>query len=324
MKKSLFIMVCVLLAVNSCEKDESAYNDPIEAGKWTLLNSTNGFKGSQVLNIKSDSRSDLWFAVDGYGAARFSGNTWSYFNTSNSAILSNNITCIEEASDGTLFFGTANGFSMLSSGKDWSSYRYPGVIMDITVIKSMKDKTIWIGTKSTGLFIIEGNTITQIDLSLMGWINDLEEDNKGNIWIATDSGLIKFDGNTISVLTTADGLPDDIVTSLHFDSKERLWIGTYFGKTASWMQGRTIMQLSLQNGNSVSEINDIFEDRAGNVWFATWGSGLLRYDGVITQAFKKYNGFPEDDVLSIGEDNSGHLWFGLYSKGLVRYTLPLD
>jgi ligand-binding sensor domain-containing protein len=83
-------------------------------------------------------------------------------------------------------------------------------------------------------------------------------------------------------------------------------------------------QLSLFNGDVASEINDIKEDPRGDIWFATYDSGLIRFDGVVSHSYKKYNGFPENDVISIGEDNDGNIWFGLYSKGLVKYAIPID
>jgi ligand-binding sensor domain-containing protein len=82
-------------------------------------------------------------------------------------------------------------------------------------------------------------------------------------------------------------------------------------------------QLNLMAGADSVNIRDIFEDRAGNVWFATGRNGLIKYDGVLPYSFKEFNGFPEDKVNCIAEDKDGNLWFGLESKGVVKYSLPI-
>ena len=78
------------------------------------------------------------------------------------------------------------------------------------------------------------------------------------------------------------------------------------------------------NGKDSCRVNDIYEDRRGNIWFATTDDGLIYYNGILPRAFKVSNGFPENTIRSIGEDKFGNLWFGLESKGVVRYTLPID
>jgi ligand-binding sensor domain-containing protein len=155
-------------------------------------------------------------------------------------------------------------------------------------------------------------------------VNVIEEDQSRNIWLGTDNGLIKWDGKSFSYLGLTDGLPNLKVSSLLRDSKKRLWIGTRGGKTASWIDTKGIHQLSLLNGRDSSLINDIFEDRSGNVWFATESAGLIKYNGVVPYTYRTTNGFPENTINSIGEDKYGNLWFGLATKGVARYTLPIN
>lgn len=60
-------------------------------------------------------------------------------------------------------------------------------------------------------------------------INQLYQDRKGFIWIATEYGLNKFDGTRFSVYKHIEGdscsLKNNYVRSLFEDSKERFWIG---------------------------------------------------------------------------------------------------
>ncbi len=164
----------------------------------------------------------------------------------------------------------------------------------------------------------------------------LEEGSNGNMWLGTDRGLYKFTGthlNTSSVaaFTKLNGLSSNMVTSLYFDKEERLWIGYMKGTTASWLdKSGAIHQLNLMNGADSTTVWDICEDKKGDIWFATSGSGLVRYDGVVPHSFKAYNA-PDnikdhinDFFTSICEDKDGNMWFGTASKGALKNTLPIE
>lgn len=307
---------------SSCEKPPDDLKEPESAGKWTQYNTSTGLPGNQVRGTFCDSKNNMWFAVSGQGVAKYAKGSWTYYKTSNSAILSNSVTCISEDADGNILFGTTNGVSILTTANTWSYFRDPAVNLYFTCFETDNDGLLWAGTYGQGFLIFDGQEIGQVYYEAFKDVNDIEMDSKGNVWVATENGLLKWDGSKFSVMGISDGLPDDVVTALYSDSRNRLWIGTYFGKTVSWLDGQGIHQLSLFNDRIV-EINDICEDAAGNIWFATYTSGLIKYDNAVPFAYKKYNGLPEDDVLTSTGDKEGNVWFGLYSKGLSRYSLPI-
>ena len=62
-------------------------------------------------------------------------------------------------------------------------------------------------------------------------------------------------------------------------------------------------------------------DKAGNLWFATTGKGLYRYDAVsgeFTNLTEK-DGLCNNNVASILEDRAGSLWFST-EQGVCRYN----
>ena len=58
-------------------------------------------------------------------------------------------------------------------------------------------------------------------------------DNHGFLWIATDNGVVKFDGKNFKTYTTAQGLPDSEITDIFIDSSNRIWV-TPFRRTAAY------------------------------------------------------------------------------------------
>lgn len=116
-------------------------------------------------------------------------------------------------------------------------------------------------------------------------VNEVLEDKTGGIWIATgDQGLCLITGNNYQYFTTANGLPDNEVLALHLDKSGRLWAGTASG-LAKYEKGAfkilPIHQEPRQAKDSAVKprINRIYEDKNGNLWIGTEGSGLFKYDG---------------------------------------------
>lgn len=322
---SIIALFAFFTFITGCKKTDYELLDPSSAGIWTLFTKDDGMPGTQVMDIKLDSIGILWFAFSDNGVASYLDGAISKYNSTNSSIINDFSTSLSPLSEGTMLIGTADGLSLRTGDDQWYSYKDPEVSsMYINTIKVTSDGIVWVGTENQGLYINEGSGFSHILFTGYENINIIEEDYRKNVWIGSDNGLLKWDGSDLSVLTTSDGLPDNDITALFPDSKNRLWIGTNGGSTVAWMDDSGIHNLSLITGNENVYVKDIIEDRRGDIWFATWFDGLIRYDGVISYSYKVYNGFYENDVNAIGEDMDGNLWFGLYSKGLVKYTLPLD
>ncbi len=84
------------------------------------------------------------------------------------------------------------------------------------------------------------------------------EDKQGFIWILTDNGLVKFDGNQFKVFNTSAGMPINDVWEIRFADKDKLY---FFGKNPvlGYIKNDSIHLLSSQNavdGVYLSQIND--------------------------------------------------------------------
>lgn len=61
------------------------------------------------------------------------------------------------------------------------------------------------------------------------------QDSKGYLWIATDAGVVKYDGYQFKTYTTADGLPDNTIFKIHEDKYGRVWFSSYSGRFAYYV-----------------------------------------------------------------------------------------
>jgi ligand-binding sensor domain-containing protein len=62
----------------------------------------------------------------------------------------------------------------------------------------------------------------------------------------------------------------------------------------------------------------LLEDKKGNLWFGSIGSGVYYYDGTSFRNFTTDDGLLNNDVVSIYEDEKGNIWFGVFG-GASRY-----
>ena len=120
-------------------------------------------------------------------------------------------------------------------------------------------------------------------------INDIEEDETGMIWLATDGGgLVRFDGTSFQSFDVFENLPSPFITVLTKDAKGNFWIGTERG--IAFYDGKS---LTVFEDGPKSRINSISiaEDA---VWVAT-REGLFSFKN---GKFVADAGTAKKDVLS--------------------------
>jgi ligand-binding sensor domain-containing protein len=76
--------------------------------------------------------------------------------------------------------------------------------------------------------------------------------------------------------------------------------------------------INTQGTTSSDNVHYSLQDKAGNLWFGTAGSGVYRYDGKLFFNYTTKDGLSNNNVWCILEDKSGNIWFGT-TDGVCRY-----
>ena len=152
-------------------------------------------------------------------------------------------------------------------------------------------------------------------------VRTIRQDKKGNIWLASNEGIIRYDGKSFTNIT-GDLSPNRFFSVLE-DRKGNFWFGNY-GSGVYYYDGKSFQHFTTSEGLASNLIMSICEDKAGVIWFGT-GGGLSRYDG---KSFRNYmmkgdtvienrtgNSSPNftngiSATFPIIEDKSGRLWLG--------------
>ncbi len=145
-------------------------------------------------------------------------------------------------------------------------------------------------------------------------VHDVLQTRDGYLWLATQEGLVRFDGVRFAVFTPRDTpqLASAHILTLFEDRRGALWIGTRGGGVVTYQDGRFVAM-----GGPGKVIFAIAGDRAGKVWLGTQ-NGLLCYDGNRWIRWGREAGLPDDSVRAILEDSRGDLWVGTRKSGLGR------
>ncbi|OQP64445.1 hypothetical protein A3860_20980 [Niastella vici] len=123
-----------------------------------------------------------------------------------------------------------------------------------------------------------------------------------------------------------DGLSQSNVTCILQDSKGFMWFGTKDGINTYDGYQFTVYKNNATDSNSLSHnfIKNIIEDDKGNLWIATWGGGVDRFDR-NRKKFTHYkyqannaNSIADNFITSLQFSPDGILWIGTQNSGLNR------
>ena len=119
------------------------------------------------------------------------------------------------------------------------------------------------------------------------------------------------------------GISEGSVFALYRDRGGVIWLGDGWNIFRSGDKGRTFEKME-QFGYAY--MRDILEDKSGNIWVATMGNGIFRYNPQTDQMVK-YQCVPGDstsigtnEVTGITEDSKGLLWFSTDRGGLLCFN----
>jgi PAS domain S-box-containing protein len=133
------------------------------------------------------------------------------------------------------------------------------------------------------------------------------QDRDGYIWIGTQAGLNRYDGNMFEIFSIRQGLPNDWINAIAQDSSGAIWVATNGG--LSRYQNRSFQNFSESDGLLDSRVLALAVDRHGYVWCGTRG-GLCKWDGSEFQDFRPIEGLPHAMINALLFDNNDRLWIG--------------
>jgi len=300
----------------------------------------------------------LWVGASEDGLALYQGHRWQRFTAQSGALPFPSVSLLKFTQDGAghrqRWLGLGNGDllrihdgpRLAREATPWP--REPGnSVLDVLVRQAEGQEERWVGTRQSGLYRWRNGQWTQIQLEgIQGqWrIDQLlnQRDAQGHdwLWVTTNQGLLRFDGQHWQVLGRESGLPDSnlLGATLLDDAAGRpvLWLG-------STSVGAIRMDVTDPAHPHVlgdrlppapdSTVYSALRDSRGRIYLCT-NNGVQRLTpqgaGYRSQVFTRREGMLHDECNTHGQsiDAQDRYWVGTLG-GLTVYdprheTLPTE
>jgi ligand-binding sensor domain-containing protein len=143
-----------------------------------------------------DRKGNVWFGTQGAGVCKYDGKTYTWLDNNE---LRAAVRSIFEDKNGNVWIGNNGGGLFRYDGKNLTNFT-----------KEKKLESPYFGKEGT-----------------LAHVWTITNDKQGNLWIGTiDAGVWIFDGNTLTNYTTKDGLGIDFIWTIYKDKNDNLWFGT--------------------------------------------------------------------------------------------------
>lgn len=312
----------------------------------------NYFPDYEVRSVKYMPEYDTWWIATSNGLVSYQDNNQSlrhYYSIKDikNTLSDDDIRCLHVVGDDKLFIGTANGLTVIDADNKEAERidlntltNYYSSRIDISQIISFNEDEIMISTYSDGLYIYNHRNKTAIHISKFdrrytiseNYIYDIFKDNNGMVWVATFSGLNRFENNlakfhTINIFEK--GLMLSITYFLELQN-DNILVGTesgvkifnsndesitdfktFFNAKEDYFESLYVYSFYLQNGNML--------------WVGTRNNGLYIYDiknDKLIDVSEEYNieNIDHAVVREITCDEFNNVWIAT-NMGLCRIDL---
>jgi ligand-binding sensor domain-containing protein/serine phosphatase RsbU (regulator of sigma subunit) len=272
--------------------------------KFQDLNLEEYTRFKTVTNIYQDKKDRYWISTQGSGIFVFEPKEGKMISVSRrDGLASDNVYQVCEDFKGNVWIATDKGITLYDPRYDITastSYNTinlsKGLASDhVTSLAVVNKNEMWVGTADAGVMVLSldsgfdtrqtesmfGSNFTLKEGVELGssFIDVIYEDREHNVWIGTTGG---------GITRCAPFRSDDRSEAL-----EKSVISTY----------------STRQGLDYFNVNDIFEDREGNVWIAT-DLGLNKYRGERFQIYDEADSLVNNLVWSVLCDSDGNIWLG--------------
>jgi len=188
-----------------------------------------------------------------------------------------------------LYNNTTRQFTALPAFRSW---KYGQVNK---LLRSQNN--LWIATEDHGVIKTSATGVRNLKIEddpLLN-INDLLQDNEGNIWmVANNTDLVKTTGDQLKLLVNYNEKDFADVHAILCDNKNNIWQGTvkgvikYSNDSAKHQQKFTIRELDER-----TDITALYQDIYNRIWIGTMGKGIFLLD----EKTGKYRSVDENDFL---------------------------
>jgi len=294
----------------------------LHTNKFTTYTTSNGLPSNSINTVTIDSKGAVWVGTD-LGLWQLQNAVVNVYrrHAGQAPIPDDFVRAICEDRDGRIWIGTNSGISCFEH-THWRAYTTKdGLVSDaVYSIFQDSDGVFWIGTIRGLSRFYDGKfeNFTEKEGFEGVRVYAFIEDREGGLWFATSRmGLNRFQDGTFLTFSKAEGLVADVIYSIYQDTDSSMWFGSFEGMTHWTKSG--LKNYTTDNGLPVNMIRAFLRAKDGKFWIASFGAGLINYDGKKFRTLTEKDGLPSNGLRTLCEAKDGTLWIGTNVHGCAAY-----
>lgn len=272
------------------------------------------FPVGPVLGLDVDGEGNLWIRVQGSHLLRYRDGVFQKVlpHLKRSEV---GITAMCRGEKGNILFsGLANGAVRYTKGKFIRLAFRPSIHSFIISMAETEDGKVWIGTRDSYLYFLQGRHAYAIAKGLPDRkIDCLLPIGRSELLIGTDNGVVRWSGSKISRVTSSPILDHAQVLAMIRDRDSNLWVGTSHGLIRINAEG--VCTTEPNTGHQGEPVSALFEDREGNIWVGT-APEIQQFRDTVFTTYSASTGLPSNENGPIYADSGGRTWFAPLKGGL--------
>ena len=316
MPRILTMLCCALPLLLACPAFAITPLHDYFRESWTTRD---GLPHNTINSIAQSGDGYLWLAT-WEGAARYDGRDFTVFGRDAMTGLPDaGVRTLFREQDGTvLVAGARGGISRVGTGR-WQSLPPLGQLIN-DVVRDRQGQ-LWFAIEGGGVARQRPDGQYQRFGQAAGLAArvayQLQLDNQGLLWVATQQGLYRVDPAATEIrferMTLIADQADVNVFALALDQQGRLLVGAEQGLFRFDGQQFTVVEPGLAN----VAVTAVYVDALDQIWLGTLSQGLLRLSQLGIEQLEVQDGLPNNRVLSVFQDTEQSIWVGT-NAGLYR------
>jgi len=314
--------------------------------RWVAVDMPDHTRSNFVRAIRGAADGSLWFGTQSGGLHRLADGRWTTpldpvkypaFTRINALLTlpAPGVTSVLWAGshDGGIACLEGDTVTVLDTSAGLPSNRIWGLA---TTTDDAGRTTVWAGTDRGLARLLPGERHFSVTpgfptASVNSVLGTRDAAGRPTLWVGTyGAGVARLRDGAWEWLTTANGLPNDFITSMAggtSEGKSVVWIGTDGGGVAR-LSGTDTVVLDIRKGLPANAIYSLLLTHASEgveaLWIGTRNGGLAR---LRERQWRRLNPIPYPVPLPVNafletraRDGSQVLWFGTDGGGLARFT----
>ncbi len=263
--------------------------------------------------LEADASGNLWLGTLAKGLWRVRrnnrGRSFSVERLTDQSLMSLDVWDILEDRDHNLWVGTGRGLLRLSdSSITMVTNAEASVSNKIQAVAVGTDGIVWVGTPE-GLYRVVESSPREYVLrrEMRRDVLTLHVDRTGVLWVATRSGVGRFDGRRFVPLPVPKTVDLSLVYAIVSDHQDGLWLCDFFTGIVRWHNGQ-LQRFDNVPAASRRPCGSASVDDTGRVWFGLRAGGVLAYADGRFQSFGEQQGIVGSGTTTVSGGRQGRVW----------------